>query len=137
LIVIDASVLADFLLGRPEAVEALELEMAAREHEPLHAPDLIELETLNALRGLARGGAVTDGRASQAVRDLAAIRLARYPHASLRERVWALRGNLTAYDAAYLALTEALDDAKLLTGDAGLAAAARSSVGAKRVGLVS
>lgn len=136
MIVIDASVLADFLLGRPEALAALEHEMAGHEHEPLHAPDVIELETLNALRGLARGGAITDGRASQAVRDLASIRLARYPHAPLRERVWEMRGNLTAYDAAYVALAEALGDATLLTADAGLASMARPLLGAERVGHV-
>lgn len=133
MIVIDASVLADFLLGRAETLDAVERELAGHEHEPLHAPDLIELETLNALRGLVRGGSVTERRASEAVRDLARVRLERYPHAPLRERVWELRGNLTAYDAAYMALAEALDQATLLTADAGLAAAARASLGPERV----
>ena len=109
--------------------------MAGREHELLHAPELIEPETLNALRGLARGGAITDRRAEEAVGDLASVRLARYPHAPLRDRVWALRHNLSAYDATYLALAEAVDDPLLLTGDAGLAAQARDSLGADRVRL--
>jgi predicted nucleic acid-binding protein len=129
LIVIDASVLTDFLLGRSQALVAVEREMAQREHEPLHAPELIEPETLNALRRLALSGAVTVRRAGEAVADLANTRLTRYPHALLRERVWALRDNLTAYDACYLALAEALDEPVLLTGDKGLAAVARGSLG--------
>jgi predicted nucleic acid-binding protein len=133
LIVVDASVLTDFLLGRPQTVIAIEREMVEREHEPLHAPELVEPETLNALRGLARGGAITDTRATQAVGDLASVRLMRYPHPPLRERVWESRDNLSAYDATYLALAEALDDAVLLTGDSGLAAAAGSRLGGHRV----
>jgi predicted nucleic acid-binding protein len=133
LIVVDASALTDFLLGRPQTLEALEREMVGREHEALHAPELIEPETLNALRRLASAGSVTDRRASEAVLDLANIRLVRYPHAPLRERVWELRRNLTAYDACYLALAEALDDPVLLTGDGALAAHARKSLGDDRV----
>ena len=133
MIVVDASVLADFLLGRPQTLQAVDNAIAEHEHEPLHAPELIELETLTALRGLARGGAVSDRRASEAVQDLALLRLVRYPHASLRERIWELRANLTGYDAAYLALSEALDGATLLTADTGLAAAARASLGSERV----
>jgi predicted nucleic acid-binding protein len=129
LIVIDASVLTDFLLGRPEALSAVESELAGREHEPLHAPELIEPETLNALRQLARSGAVTVQRAGEAAADLAHTRLMRYPHAPLRERVWALRDSLNAYDACYLALAEALDDPLLLTADSGLATVARASLG--------
>jgi predicted nucleic acid-binding protein len=136
LIVIDASVLTDFLLGRSQALVAVEREMAQREHEPLHAPELIEPETLNALRRLALNGAVTVRRAGEAVADLANTRLTRYPHAPLRERVWALRDNLTAYDACYLALAEALDAAVLLTADQGLASVARASLGVDAVRLV-
>lgn len=133
MIVVDASVLTDFLLGRPEAVTAMEREIVDREHEPLHAPDLVEPETLNALRGLVRGGAITDRRASEAVGDLASVRLLRYPHAPLREGTWELRGNLSAYDATYLALAEARDDSVLLTGDSGLATVAGDLLGEHRV----
>jgi predicted nucleic acid-binding protein len=133
LIVVDASVLTDFLLGRQQALDALERELAAREQEPLHAPDLVEPETLNALRRLAIRGSITDQRASEAAADLASTRLIRYPHAPLRARVWDLRHNLTAHDATYLALAEAFDDPVLLTGDAGLAARARNSLGSDRV----
>ena len=137
MIVVDASVLTDFLLGRPAAVGAIEAELAGREHEPLHAPELIEPETLNALRRLMRRGDVTLERAGQAVTDLASARLIRYSHAPLRPRVWALRDALTAYDASYLALAEALNDALLLTGDSGLAKVARRSLGAGAVRHVS
>lgn len=133
MIVVDASVLADFLLGRPEALHALQRALAGREHEPLHAPELIEPETLNALRRLAGRGAVTDQRAGEAVADLVNTRLIRYPHAPLRGRVWELRHDLTAYDATYLALAEVLDQPVLLTGDGGLATRARVSLGEDQV----
>jgi predicted nucleic acid-binding protein len=137
LIVIDASVLTDFLLGRTAAVEAIDRELAGREHDPLHAPEVVEPETLNALRSLVRDRAVTDQRASEAVDDLGVVRLIRYPHDPLRERIWELRHNLTAYDAAYLALAEALDGAVLMTGDRGLATSARAALGSDRVRHVS
>ena len=133
MIVVDASVLVDFLLGRPPAVETVVRTMRGREHEALHAPELIEPETLNALRRLVAMGAVTTERAGAAVRDLATVRLVRYPHAPFRERVWELRNQLTAYDATYLALAEALPDALLVAGDAGLAMRADSSLGPDRV----
>lgn len=137
MIVIDASVLTDFLLGRTEAVEAVDRELIGREHNPLHAPEVVEPETLNALRSLARGKSVSDRRAREAVDDLGVIRLIRYPHDPLRERIWELRHNLTAYDAAYLALAEALDGAILMTGDRGLATSARAALGDDRVRHVS
>jgi predicted nucleic acid-binding protein len=133
LIVVDASVVTDFLIGRDEAIEALHDVLAGRDHEPLYAPELIEPEILNALRGLARGGGLSDERATEAITDLAKLRLTRYPHAPLRARVWSLRHELTAYDALYLALAEALDDPVLVTGDRGLAGRARDSLGADRV----
>jgi predicted nucleic acid-binding protein len=130
LIVVDASVLTDFLLGRPAALSAVEDELDGHEHESLHAPELVEPETLNALRRLVRQRHVTARRADEALADLGRTRLVRYPHAPLRPRVWALRDSLSAYDACYLALAEALEDPVLLTGDAGLAKVARRSLGA-------
>ena len=131
--VVDASVLTDFLLGRAQTLEALQHELAGHEHEPLHAPELIEPETLNALRRLVLAGNLTDQRATEAASDLESTRLIRYPHAPLRERVWELRHNLTAYDATYLSLAEALGDCVLLTGDGGLASRALQSLGEDRV----
>lgn len=133
MIVADASALTDFLLGRPEAHAALVRELSGREQEPLHVPELVEPETLNALRRMAIAGHVTDQRAGEAVADLANARLVRYPHAPLRARVWALRHDVTAYDATYLALAEALPESVLLTADRGLAAVARRSLGDERV----
>jgi predicted nucleic acid-binding protein len=129
-IVVDASALTDYLLGRPEALDAVDA--ASHAARPLHAPEVIEPETLNALRRHVMRGAVSEWRASEAVTDLASTRLLRYPHAPLRERIWQLRHELTAYDAAYLALAEGLD-ATLITADGGLAARARDSLGAAGV----
>lgn len=137
MIVVDASVLTDFLLGRGAAIEAIDRELTGREQDPLHAPEVVEPETLNALRNLVRAKTVTDQRANEAVDDLGVIRLIRYPHDPLRERIWELRHILTAYDAAYLALAEALDGAVLMTGDRGLATSARAALGADRVRHVS
>ena len=133
MIVVDASLVCDFLLGRPQALELLDAALVGREQEPLHAPDLVEPETLNALRRLAAAGHVTVERATAAAADLGRVRMVRYPHAPLRDRVWELRDNLTAYDATYLALAEGLDASALLTGDAGLATAAAKSLGPDRV----
>jgi predicted nucleic acid-binding protein len=132
-IVVDASVLTDFLLGRRPTIDTLENALAGADQAPLHAPDLIEPETLNALRRLVATGSIQEDRAAEAVSDLADARLIRYPHAPLRGRVWDLRHNLTAYDATYLALAEALPDPTLLTADHGLATAARQSLGRSRV----
>jgi predicted nucleic acid-binding protein len=133
LIVVDASVLADVLLRREEALEALEEAVTGREHEPLHAPEVIEPETLNAVRKMSLHGRVTARRATEAVADLGNVRLIRYPHAPLRFRIWELRDQLTAYDAAYVALAEALGGALLLTSDRALATAARRLLGADAV----
>ena len=135
MIVIDASALTDFLLGRRRALETVEEALASQPHESLHAPELIEPETLDALRRLAGRGAVSDARAAGAVSDLGALRLTRHAHAPLRARVWELRDRLTAYDATYLALAEALDAQVLLTSDARLATRAGASLGNQRVRL--
>jgi len=89
----------------------------------LHAPHLLDLEVLHVLRRFERRGILRPSRAAEAVEDLLDLPLTRYPHAALADRVWELRGALTAYDAAYVALAEALH-APLLTRDAALASAA-------------
>ena len=136
MIVVDASVLADFLLGRRETTEAIADALREDADQPLHAPEVVEPETLNALRRLVLSGRLGEERASEAVADLGSARLVRHPHAPLRERVWDLRHDLTAYDASYLALAEALDDPLLLTADAGLAARGRRSLGDEGVALI-
>jgi predicted nucleic acid-binding protein len=132
LIVLDASVLTDFLLGYAPAVEAVE-NLGEFASQPFHAPALIEPETLNALRGMTRSGQVSEERAHAAVAALGRTRRALYPHGPFRERVWELRHDLTVYDATYLALAERIEGSVLLTADRGLAACARRSVGLDRV----
>ena len=88
----------------------------------LHAPHLIDIEILQALRGLVRGGKLSADRAEDVRTDVAALAITRYGHEPLADRVWALRENLTAYDAVFVALSEALG-VPLITCDARLAAA--------------
>lgn len=88
----------------------------------LHAPHLIDVEILHALRGLVRGGKLTADRAEDVRTDVADLAITRYGHEPLVDRAWALRDNLTAYDAVFVALSEALD-VPLITCDARLAAA--------------
>jgi predicted nucleic acid-binding protein len=87
----------------------------------LHAPHLLDLEVLHVLRRLERRRVLRPSRAAEAIEDLLDLPLTRYPHGPLASRVWELRGGLTAYDASYVALAEALG-APLLTRDAALAA---------------
>lgn len=88
----------------------------------LHAPHLIDVEILQALRGLVRGGKLSEDRAYDVRTDVADLAITRYGHEPLADRVWALRGNLTAYDAVFVALAEVLD-IPLVTCDARLGAA--------------
>jgi predicted nucleic acid-binding protein len=86
----------------------------------LHAPHLIDVEILHALRGMTIRGEITEDRAADARSDFAETALLRYPHDPLSDRIWELRHNLSAYDAAFVALAEALG-APLVTCDAHLA----------------
>ena len=120
MIVVDASALLEVLLHTPaaEATAALLFE----ERQTLHAPHLLDAEVTQVLRRYAVAGQISAERGSEALADLADFPIRRYPHGFLLERVWALRNNLTAYDAIYVALAEALN-ARLLTRDQRLAAA--------------
>lgn len=88
--------------------------------ETIALPELADLEVVSVLRKQVRAGAVLDRRARQALDDLSALPAQRAPHRALLARCWELRDNLTVYDAAYVALAEAID-ATLLTGDTRLA----------------
>ena len=88
----------------------------------LVAPHVIDLEVLSAWRRLVAAGELDERRAAGAVADLSSLVLQRVAHEPLLVRCWELRHNLTAYDAAYVALAE-LFDVPLVTGDARLAAA--------------
>jgi predicted nucleic acid-binding protein len=121
MIVVDASALLEVLL-RTRAALVVEKRLLD-EHETLHAPHLIDVEVAQVIRRYAANGEIDSRRGSAALDDLAAFSMHRYPHDVLLPRVWELRNNLTAYDAVYVALAEALD-ATLLTRDRRLAAAA-------------
>ncbi len=119
MLVIDASVLAVALVDDGADGDALRARLRG---ETLSAPSLIDLEVVSVWRGLARGGHLDARRADLALDDLQAIPIQRVAHTSLLQRCWQLRDNLTIYDAAYVALAEALQ-VTLLTGDQRLARA--------------
>jgi predicted nucleic acid-binding protein len=120
MIVLDASATVDWLL-QTSAGQHIENRMYSA-RESLHAPHLLDLEVAQVLRRLVREGTVPANRADEAVRDLLDLRLTRYPHSMLLPRVWQLRHNFSAYDAAYVGLAEKLG-APLITRDGRLAAA--------------
>jgi predicted nucleic acid-binding protein len=93
----------------------------ARDPE-LHAPHLVDLEVMSALRRQAGAGMLDARRAGLALQDLVSLPVTRYPHVPFAPRVWELRGNLTPYDAAYVALAESLG-CTLVTADARMARA--------------
>lgn len=118
MIVVDASALLEVLL-RTSAAGPVE-ERVFDPEETLHAPHLIDVEVTQVLRRYTLSGEAVPERCRTALADLMDFPLTRYPHAFLLPRVWELRSNLTAYDAVYVALAEALD-APLLTRDQRLA----------------
>ena len=126
MIVLDASAAVDWLLQTPSG-QLIENRIYTRS-ETLHAPYLIDLEVTQVLRRLAREGTVSAQRANEALDDLMDLRLTRYPHLSFLPRIWQLRHNLSAYDAAYIALAEKLG-AALVTRDSRLASASGHAVG--------
>ncbi len=119
MLVVDTSAVLNALVGAPPSGGLVERLGAGGE---LGAPHLIDVEFLHALRRLVRVGALSAERASDARTDFADLALTRYPHQPLADRIWELRPNLTAYDAAFVALAESLG-APLITCDAPLAGA--------------
>jgi len=119
-IVVDASALLESLLRTPAAKAVEDRLFAPR--QTLHAPHLLDVEVAQVIRRYAANGDIDSERGRLLLADLADFPLRRYPHDILLPRIWDLRRNLTAYDAAYVALAEALD-APLLTRDGRLAAA--------------
>lgn len=119
MLVVDASAIVEALVGRspgPALVDRL-----AHDGD-LTAPHLLDVEFLHALRRLVALGELSADRAADARLDFSDLSITRYPHHPLADRMWALRDNLTACDAAFVALSEALG-VPLATCDAGLAAA--------------
>lgn len=116
MIVVDASAMVEALVGRDVDAELLDL-LAG----DIDAPHLLDVEVLSALRGLELGHHITATVAEQATRDHFAFTIIRHDIELLAERIWRLRHQFTAYDAAYLALAEAIS-APLYTCDSKLAA---------------
>lgn len=120
MIVVDASIVLELLLRTSVALE-VESRLFAPE-VTLHAPHLLDVEVAQVLRRYHLAGDITAARGSEALSDFMDMSITRYPHNLFLSRMWELRDNVTAYEAAYVALAEALS-APLLTRDARLAAA--------------
>jgi len=120
-IVIDASAAIEWLLQTAKGAEVEARIFRKRGAFPrLHAPHLLDVEVAQVLRRHVAKGLFSEVRGQTALHDFLQVPLLRYPHDVLLPRVWELRKNLTAYDAAYVALAEALD-VPLLTCDANIA----------------
>ena len=120
MIVVDASALLEFLLQTPLGIR-VEARLF-RNRDEFHSPHLADVEVTQGLRRLVRTGEVLPGRAAEVIADLADLDLHRHAHVDLLTRAWKLRENITAYDAVYVALAEALE-APLVTCDTPLAKA--------------
>ncbi len=118
MIVVDASAILEVLLNSRAAARAAERLFAPG--ETLHAPHLLDVEVAQVFCRYAASGELDDARDGRALAEFA---LTRYPHQPFLPRMWALRHTLTAYDAAYAALAEALG-VPLVTRDVRLASAA-------------
>ena len=119
MLVVDASIVVAALAdsGR-DGTWALELLGS----EELAAPHLMPVEVTNILRRAARSGEISADSAALCHADMLDLAIELFPYAPFAERVWELRGNVTSYDAWYVALAEALG-AKLATLDARLSRA--------------
>lgn len=120
MIVLDASAVVELLLGG-ERAEAVIPRLEAEEGE-LHAPGLLDVEAAQAIRRIEAAGVMDPPRARAAMEILQELPVTRHPARPLLPRVWQLRANLTAYDAVYVALAEAIG-CPLLTFDGALAGA--------------
>ncbi len=120
MLVVDASVLAN-AVGDDEA-DGRTARDELRAASELTAPDLVDVETVAVLRKRWLARTLSDARFEAAVEDLRGMDFERVPTLRLMRRAYALRANVTSYDATYVALAEALE-CELLTGDRRLAAA--------------
>ncbi|WP_019808688.1 type II toxin-antitoxin system VapC family toxin [Saccharomonospora halophila] len=111
--VIDAGVIVELLAGK--------LDPDRLGDEELAAPHLIDSEVTQVLRGLVRRGSLSEEQGDLALNGFSRLALERFPADPLRPRMWALRHNLSAYDATYVALAETLRATALLTTDVRLA----------------
>jgi len=119
-IVVDASSIVPYLVEIGDDSEWVADRL--REEMAFYAPELIDPEALSGLRRLVSQRLISGEAATQAVADLLEARIVRYPHRPFVQRAWELRGQLTPYDALYVALAEAIG-ATLVTTDRRLARA--------------
>lgn len=127
-VVVDASALAEYLLGSPRGRE-LERLLVDREHD-LHAPALCDIEVMAVVRRGMLAGRLDRERAAAVIDDLRDLPLTRHGHLGLLARILVRRRNFSVYDAAYLALAEHLD-ARLLTADRRLGRAVAEHTGVR------
>ena len=113
MIVVDASVIAPALADDDADGDRARSRLRG---ERLTAPELLDLEVVSVIRKALLSGALTRRRAGSALADLVELKLQRASHRPMLARIWELHQNLTPYDAAYVALAEAID-ATLVTAD--------------------
>ena len=121
MIVFNASAAIEMLL-RTLTGRRVEARVYSPSESLLHASQLIDLEVAQVLRRNVAAATIASACGKEALQDLRDLSLVRYPHEMLLERIWELRDNLTAYDAAYVALAEKIG-ARLVTRDGRLASA--------------
>lgn len=123
MLVVDASAIVAVILGSEPAASQVSGRLWAEESSnPLHVPHIFDIEVLHTLRQHVLRRGLSEERATIALGELTSLGATRYPHDPLLHRIWDLKDNLTAYDAAYVALAESLA-APLVTLDAKLARA--------------
>ena len=130
MIVVDASAVLELLLATGTGTLVAD---RLRSGEAMGAPQLLLVECLQVLRRSERRGDISAELAAELVGDLTALDIELYDHALLADRIWQLRENLTAYDAAYVSLSELLD-APLVTTDAKLAGAPGNHAAVELIG---
>ena len=125
MIVLDASVVVE-LLTNGALADSIRSDLSARD-ESFIVPHLIDIEVLSAIRRLVAGRRIGADLRDQFLAGLAELPAERYAHTPLTDRIWELRHNFTAYDAAYIALAEAMN-AVLYTSDEKLSQGHRAQV---------
>lgn len=124
ILVVDASIVVDLIARfRPQPLE----DLLWAPGKVLAAPELIDIEALNALRKLEESRAIPPGREAGLPDLMRGLRIRKYRHDSLLDGIRAWRHNITAYDAAYVVLAQLLG-ATLVTRDRRLAKACTSEV---------
>jgi predicted nucleic acid-binding protein len=125
-VVIDASVVVEYLIVSPLTPQAQALLRAVERDVEFWAPDLLYAESVSALRKLSRLRAITPAEGEQAVEDLCRLPITITGTRDLMPRAWAIRLAITPYDACYTALAEVLG-APLVTADHRLTRALRGT----------